>query len=76
MKIKLIKSIVILSAFIILAALTWVGCTQNSPDNSTDAQSTNSSMSDTNGAANVTTNMTATNSVADTNTNISAGTNQ
>jgi hypothetical protein len=76
MKNKLIKSTLIVSAFTILAVLTWVGCNQNSQTSSTDTQSTNSSISDTNGAADVTTNTPATNSLADTNTNIPASTNQ
>lgn len=76
MKNKLIKSTLILSAFTLLAVLTWVGCSQNSSTSSTDTQTTNSSVSDTNGAADVTTNMPATNSPADTNTNIPASTNQ
>jgi len=76
MKNKLIKSTLVLSAFTILAVLTWVGCSQNSSNSSTDTQSTNSSMSDTNGAVDATTNTPATNNLADSNTNIPASTNQ
>jgi uncharacterized protein YcfL len=70
------KSTITLLAITVLAAFALVGCNQNTPDNSTDAQSTNSSMSDTSGTTGGVTNMPATNSMPDTNTNMPAGTNQ
>jgi predicted small secreted protein len=69
------KSIILLSAVTVLAAFALVGCNQNSSSNSTDVQSTNSSMIDTNGLSGGTTNMPATNSLPNMNTNISASTN-
>jgi hypothetical protein len=53
------KSIIPLLAIPVLAALALVGCNQNSPSNSTDAQSTNSSSSDTNSVPSLNTNMPA-----------------
>lgn len=57
------KPIIPLSAITILAALALVGCNQNSPSNSTETPSPNSSMSHTNGMMGGTTNMQATNSM-------------
>jgi hypothetical protein len=45
MKNKILKSIIPVSAIVLLAASALVGCNQNTPSNSTDAQSTNSSIS-------------------------------
>jgi cytochrome c-type biogenesis protein CcmE len=73
---KVMKSIIPLSAITILAALALMGCNQNSPSNSTDAQSTNSSTSDTNGTIGGITNIPATNSLPNLNTNMPASTNQ
>ena len=70
------KSIITLSAITILAALALVGCNQNTPSDSTNAQSTNSSMSGASGTIGGTTNMSATNSLPDMNTNMPASTNQ
>jgi uncharacterized lipoprotein NlpE involved in copper resistance len=65
------KSIITLSAITVLAAFALVGCNQNSPSNSTDMQTTNSSASDTNAMA------TATNSIPSVpGTNMPASTNQ
>jgi hypothetical protein len=60
----------------VLAALSLVGCNQNTPSNSTENQSTNSILNDTNSMPDVSTNMPATNSLPDMNTNIPASTNQ
>jgi hypothetical protein len=73
---KLMKSIIPLSAITVLAALTLVGCNQNSPSNSTDTQSTNSTQSDTNGMTSGITNAPATNSLPNMNTNTIASSNQ
>jgi uncharacterized protein YcfL len=83
------KSIIPLLAIPVLAAFALVGCNQNTPVNSTDTQSTNSSVSDAGGASSGITNAPATNSlpIVDTNTpasinaptmdtNAPAGTNQ
>jgi hypothetical protein len=64
MKNKLVKSIVPVTAIVFLAALVLVGCNQNTPSSSTDAQSTNSST----GGAGV-------NTPPNVNTNMPAGTN-
>jgi hypothetical protein len=64
MKDKLVKSIVPVSAIVFLAALALAGCSQNTPSNSTDTQSTNSSI-----------NGTSTNVQPNVNTNMPAGTN-
>jgi hypothetical protein len=53
------KLIIPISAIVVLAALVLVGCNQNSPSNSTNAQSTNSSGTDTNGTGDGMTNMPA-----------------
>ncbi|MGD1089100.1 MAG: hypothetical protein ABR955_10305 [Verrucomicrobiota bacterium] len=53
------KSIIPLSAIIVLTALALVGCNQNGPGNSTNAQSTNSSGTDTNSTSSGITNMPA-----------------
>ena len=66
------KLIIPLSAITVLATLALVGCNQNSPNNSTNAQSTNSGMSDANGTIGGTTNMPATNSLPDMDTNTPA----
>ncbi len=70
------KSIIPLLTITALAALALVGCNQNSPINSTDTQSTNSSAGDTNGLASGITNPPAANSVPNVNTNMPASTNQ
>jgi hypothetical protein len=57
------KSIVLRLAIPGLAALALVGCNQNSPDNSTDTPSPNSSMNHDNGMMAATTNMPATNAL-------------
>ena len=64
------KSIIPLSAITVLAALALVGCNQNSPSNSTETPSPNSSMSHDNGMMGGTTNMPATNNMP--NMNMSA----
>jgi ABC-type oligopeptide transport system substrate-binding subunit len=53
------KSIIPLSAIVLLAALALMGCDQNTPSSSTGTQSTNSSIpgSSTNTPPNVNTNM-------------------
>jgi hypothetical protein len=71
---KLMKPTITLLAITVLAAFALVGCNQNTPSNSTDAQSTNSSMSDANGTTGGVTNMPVTNSMPDVNTNIAATT--
>jgi uncharacterized protein YcfL len=73
---ELMKSMIPLLAISVLAAFALVGCNQNTPSNSTDTQSTNSSMSDTNGISGGITNTPATNSLSDMSTNTPAGTNQ
>jgi hypothetical protein len=73
---KNMKLIIPLSSVAVLAALALVGCNQNSPSSSTDAQSTNSSVTDTNGMSMTITNMPATNSLPDITTNMPTGTNQ
>jgi hypothetical protein len=70
------KSIIPLSAISVLAALALVGCNQNSPSNSTETPSPNSSMSHDNGMMGGTTNMMPTNNMPDMNTNMPASTNQ
>jgi len=55
------KSILLRSAIAVLAALLLVGCNQNSPSNSAETPSTNSSMNQTNGMIDRSTNMPATN---------------
>ena len=70
------KSIIQLLAIPVMAALALVGCNQNSPSNSTDAQSTNSSMSVANGTIGGITNVPATNSLPNINTNMPASPNQ
>jgi uncharacterized protein YcfL len=70
------KPTIKLLAITVLAAFALVGCSQNTPNNSTDTQSTNSSMTDASGTVGGITNMPATNSVPDLNTNIPASTNQ
>jgi hypothetical protein len=57
------KSIIPRLAIPVLAALALVGCNQNSPSNSTEAPSPNSSMNHVNGMMGGTTNMPATNSM-------------
>jgi len=70
------KPTITLLAITALAAFALVGCNQNTPGNSTDAQSTNSSMGDASGTVGGITNMPATNSMPDMNTNMPASTNQ
>ena len=62
-KLKLMKSIIPRLAIPVLAALALVGCNQNSPSNSTDTPSRNSSMNHANGMMGGTTNRPATNSM-------------
>ena len=68
------KSIIKLSAITVLAALALVGCNQNTPSNSTDAQSTNTPA--VNSVPEMNTNAPATNSLSDMTTNVPASTNQ
>jgi ABC-type oligopeptide transport system substrate-binding subunit len=84
-KVKLMKSIITLSAITILAALALVGCNQNTPGNATDGPATNSSMSSDSAVTNppaissvpeLNTNSPATNSEPELITNAPAGTNQ
>jgi predicted small secreted protein len=70
------KSIILMSAVSLFAAMTLVGCNQSSPGASGDASATNSSLSDTNSLIVQTNNLPNTNDVAVVNTNISASTNQ
>jgi hypothetical protein len=70
------KSTIPLLTISVLAALAMVGCTQNTPSNSTENQPTNSIVNDTNSMSDVSTNNPATNSLPDMNTNIPASTNQ
>jgi predicted small secreted protein len=70
------KSIIPLLAIPVLAAFVLVGCNQSTPSNSTDTQSTNSSLSDANSIPGGITNMPATNGLPGMNTNIPASTNQ
>jgi hypothetical protein len=62
--IKLMKSIIPLSALVVLAAFVLMGCDQNTPSNSTNTPTTNSSS----GAG--------TNTPPSVNTNTAVGTNQ
>ena len=55
------KSTLSLAAITFLAVLALVGCDQNSPSNSAETPSTNSSMNQTNGMIDRSTNMPATN---------------
>ena len=64
------KSIIPLSAITVLAALALVGCNQNSPSNSTETPSPNSSMGHDNGMMN------GTNNMPNMNTNMPASANQ
>jgi hypothetical protein len=75
---EVMKSTITLTllAIAVLTAGALAGCNQNTPGNSTDDQSTNSSVGDTNGVAAASTNMPATNSLTDVNTNTPATTNQ
>jgi hypothetical protein len=69
------KSIIPLLAILVLAAFALVGCNQNTPGDSTNAQSTNSSMP----AGSIPggfTNTPATNNLPNMNTNMPASTNQ
>ena len=70
------KPIIPVSAITFLAALALVGCNQNSPGNSTETPSPNSSMSHDNGMMHGTTNMMATNNMPQMNTNMPAGAHQ
>jgi hypothetical protein len=69
------KSIIPLLAIPVLAAFALVGCNQNTPGDSTNAQSTNSSMPATSIPGGFT-NAPATNSSPNVNTNMPASTNQ
>jgi len=66
------KSILSLSAITVLAALVLVGCNQNSPSNSTETPSPNSSMNHANGMMDGATNMPATNNMPSMDTNMPA----
>jgi uncharacterized protein YcfL len=69
------KSIIPLLAIAVLAAFALVGCSQNTPSDSANVQSTNSSMP----AGSIPggfTNTPATNSLSNVNTNMPASTNQ
>jgi hypothetical protein len=67
---KLMKSTITLLAIIVLAAFALIGCNQNTPSNSTDTQSANSSMSHASDTTGGVTNMPVTNSMLDVNTNM------
>jgi uncharacterized protein YcfL len=69
------KSIIRLLAIPVLAAFALVGCSQSTPGDSTNAQSTNSSMPASSIPGGFT-NAPATNSLPDVNTNMPASTNQ
>jgi hypothetical protein len=69
---KLMKSIVSLTAIAALAALALVGCNQNSPGNSTETPSPNSSMNHANGMMDGPTHMPATNNMPNMDTNMPA----
>jgi hypothetical protein len=70
------KSIIPLSAITGLAALALVGCNQNSPNNSTETPTPNSSMNhDNGGMMDGTTNMVSTTNMPDMNTNMPPATN-
>jgi outer membrane PBP1 activator LpoA protein len=58
-KLNLMKSIIPRLAIPVLAALALVGCNKNSPSNSTETPSPNSSMNHANGMMGGTTNMPA-----------------
>jgi hypothetical protein len=66
------KSILSLSAITALAASVLVGCNQNSPGNSTETASPNSSMNHANGMMDGATNMPATNNMPSMDTNMPA----
>jgi len=70
------KSIIPLLVIPALAAFALVGCNQNTPVNSTDTQSTNSSMSGASSTPGGFTNAPATNSLPTVDTNTPAGTHQ
>jgi hypothetical protein len=72
---KVMKPTITLLAITVLAAFAPVGCSPNTPGNSTDTQSTNARMNDVSGTVGGITNMPATNSVPDVNTNMPASTN-
>jgi len=63
------KSSIALTAILCLAGLALAGCTQNSPDSSTDTQTARTNLSVTGGTTGVGTNAPATNSLPDLNTN-------
>jgi hypothetical protein len=69
------KSIIPLLAILVLAALTLVGCNQNTPGDSNNVQSTNSSMPAISIPGGFT-NAPATNNLPNMNTNVPASTNQ
>jgi uncharacterized protein YcfL len=69
------KLMIPLLAIPVLSAFLLVGCNQNTPSTSTDAQATNASMADTNSVT-IATNMPGTNSLPAMNTNTSSSTNQ
>jgi len=70
------KSIIPLLVIPVLAAFALVGCNQNTPVNSTDTQSTNSSVSGAVSTPGGSVNAPATNSLPTVDTNAPAGTNQ
>ena len=73
---KLMKSSIPCWTIPVLAALVLVGCSQNSPSDSTNAQSTNSGMNSANGMSGGGMNTPATNSLPNLSTNMAASTNQ
>jgi len=70
------KSIVQLLALSVMATFALSGCNQNTQSNSTDAQSTNTSVNDARSMPDVSTNIPAAHSLPDMNTNMPASTNQ
>jgi len=69
------RSIIPLLVIPVLAAFALVGCNQNTPNNSSDTQSTNSSAGDAGGALSGIINAPATNSLPIVDTNTSASVN-
>jgi len=70
------KSIIPLLVIPVLAAFALVGCSQNTPNNSSDAQSTNSGASGAVVATDASTNAPANNNLPTVDTNAPASTNQ
>jgi hypothetical protein len=69
---KLVKPTIQLSAITVPAALALMGCNQNSPSNSTETPSSDSSLSHDNGMMHGSTNMVTTNNMPQMNTNMPA----